>query len=111
MEKTFLESVGERILAGRVRRDFSRKNLAERAGVPISSVIQMEKGIEAVNIEDAVKICNALEYSVEYILTGNCGMAEYFRLQQRILNLPNLNHRNLQKIATAFWSTVPKKDV
>lgn len=110
MEKTFLESVGVRILAGRVRRDFSRKKLAERAGVHISAVIQMEKGVEAINIEDATKICNALGDSVEYILTGNCGMAEFFRLQQRILNLPNLNHQNLQQIATAFWSTVPRKD-
>lgn len=65
MEKIFLESVGERVVEGRIRRDFSRKTLAKRAGVHISSVIQMKKGIEAVNIEDTIKICNALEYSVE----------------------------------------------
>ncbi len=107
MEKTFLEHVGDRVVAGRIRRGLSRKRLAERAGVHISSVLRMERGQEAVNIEDAVKICNELEFSVEYILTGNCGMTEFLQTLQIISNMPGMNYKNLHQVAFAFWETVP----
>ena len=108
MEKTFLEQIGDRVNTGRIRRGFSRKQLAERAGVHISSVIRIERGQEAVAIDDAVKICNELELSIEYILTGECGMVEFLRMQQYVLNMPDLNSRNLQRVATAFWEAVPR---
>lgn len=57
MEKTYLQQVGERLIECRTRNFFSRNELAERAGVPISAVKTMERGEEAVGIEDAFKIC------------------------------------------------------
>jgi len=74
MEKTYLQQVGERLAECRTRNFFSRQELAKRAGVPISSVKMMERGEQAVGIEDALKICNELDCSVEYILAGNCGL-------------------------------------
>lgn len=108
MEKTYLKEVGERLKKCRNRNFFSRRELAEIAQVPISSVIMMEQGEKAVGIEDAMKICKALDYSVEYILTGKCGLPELIRLNQKIIDAPNLYSENLQKIAQAFWSTCPK---
>ncbi len=108
MEKTYLQQVGERLFQCRQHNCFSRKELAERAGVPISSVKKMELGEESVSIEDAVKICNELDYSVEYILAGNCGLKEMVRLSQKILNLPEVSSENMQKIAQAFWSSCPR---
>lgn len=108
MEKTYLQQVGERLLQCRTRNFFSRKELAERAGVPISSVKTMERGEEAVGIEDAMKICKESDYSVEYILTGNCGLQELIRLNQKISDLPDVGSENLQKIAQAFWSNCPR---
>ena len=108
MKKTYLQQVGERLTQCRNHNFFSRKELAERAGVPISSVIMMERGEQAIGIEDALKICKELNYSVEYVLTGNCGLPELIRINQKILELPNINSENLQKIAQAFWSTCPR---
>ncbi len=108
MEKTYLQQVGERLIQCRTRNCFSRKELAERAGVSIDSVKIMERGEEAVGIEDALKICKELDYSVEYILTGNCGLQEMVRLNQKILNLPDIRLENMQTIAQAFWSTCPR---
>ena len=108
MEKTYLQQVGERLTECRIRNFFSRKELAERAGVPISSVKIMERGEQAVGIEDALKICKQLDYNVEYILTGNCGMQELIRMNQKILNLPDISSDNLQKIAQAFWNNCPR---
>ncbi|MBQ7288900.1 MAG: helix-turn-helix transcriptional regulator [Clostridia bacterium] len=108
MEKTYLQQVGERLQQCRTRNFFSRKELAERAGVPISSIKKMERGQEAVGIDDAIKICKELDSSAEYILTGACGLTELIRLNQKILNLPDIRSENLQKIAQAFWSTCPR---
>ena len=108
MEKTYLQQVGERLIQCRTHNLFSRKELAERAQVPISSVKMMERGEEAIGIEEALKICKELDYSVEYILTGNYGLSELIRLNQKILNLPDIRSENLQKIAQAFWSTCPR---
>lgn len=107
MEKTYLKQVGERLLECRSRSFFSRKELAERAGVPISSVKMMERGEEAVGIDVAFKICNELDYSAEYILTGKCGLLELIRMNQKIFDLPD-NLENLQKFAQALWRTCPK---
>ena len=108
MEKTYLEQVGERLYQCRIKNLFSRKELAERAGVPLSSVKMMERGEKAVGIDDALKICSQLDYSIEYILTGNLGLHEFTRLNQKILNLPNIRDENLQKMAQAFWNNSPK---
>lgn len=108
MEKTYLQQVGERLKECRNRNFLSRKELAYLADVPISSVVMMEKGEKAIGIEDALKICKELDYSVEYILTGNCGVTELVRLNQRIMKAPEVKTENLQKVAQAFWNTCPK---
>ena len=108
MEKTYLQQVGERLFECRNRNLFSRKELAKRAGVSIETVKMMERGEGIVGIEDATKICNILNSSTEYILTGNCGLKELIRLNQNFLGLPNERSENLQKMAQAFWDTCPR---
>ncbi|MEE0946905.1 MAG: helix-turn-helix transcriptional regulator [Acutalibacteraceae bacterium] len=108
MQKTYLKQVGERLFECRTRNFFSRKELAERASVPISSVKMMERGEEAVGIEDALKICNELDCSAEYILTGNCGIYELIKLNQKILDLPESSLQHLEKMVQAFWNSCPK---
>ena len=108
MQKTYLKEVGERVYDCRTRGFFSRKELAERAGVDISAVKMMERGEQEIGIEDAIKICKQLNCSIEYILTGNCGLEEVIKLNQKILNLSCLPLENLQNITNAFWNSCPK---
>ena len=108
MEKTYLQQVGERFKECRTRNLFSRRELSERSGVSIDSIKTMERGEKAIGIDEALKICKELDYSMEYILTGNCCLKEIVRLNQKILDLPEINTENLQKIAQAFWSSCPR---
>ena len=107
-EKTYLEQVGERFKQMRNRNYLSRKELAERTDVHISEINKLERGKEAIGIEDAVKLCNELDCSIEYILTGDLGVTELAKLNQKILNLPDIHSDNLKKMAQAFWSNCPK---
>ncbi len=108
MEKTYLQQVGERLQKCRNHNFLSRKALSKQSGVSISTIVKMEHGNEAVGIEDAIKICKGLGYSTEYILTGNCGLSEFVKMNQQLLSSPDINYANLEKIATAFWETCPK---
>lgn len=54
-----------------------------------------------------MKICRALNCSLEYMLTGEMGLAEFLRCNQVIADLPELDTANLRKIAQAFWDTLP----
>lgn len=107
-EKTYLEQVGERLKRCRNRNYLSRVELAERANVHIAEINKAERGKEAIGIEDAVKLCRELDCSVEYMLTGNCGIIELAKLNQKLLNLPDINTEHLQKVAQAFWFTCSK---
>ena len=107
-EKTYLEQVGDRFRQMRNRNYLSRKELAGRTKVHISEINKLENGKESIGIETAVKLCNELDCSVKYILTGNCGITELIRMNQKILNLPDINYDNLKKVVQAFWSTCPK---
>ncbi len=108
MEKTYLQEVGERLHKCRDRNFISRNELANKTGVSVHSIIKMEKGKEAICIDEAVKICKYLGCSVEFMLTGNCGFLEVVRMHQKLMNFPEIYSENLQKVATAFWATVPK---
>ncbi len=108
MEKTYLQQVGERLHECRTRNFFSRKELAEKADVPISSVKMMERGEAAIGIDEATKICNVLGCSTEFMLTGNCGLTEFTKLYQKVMNIPDINSDNLQKIAKVFLESCPK---
>ena len=108
MEKTYLQQVGERLSNCRRQNFISRAELSRRTGVETIAISSLENGNESIDIEDAVKICQELDCSVEYLLTGNCGIIELTRLNQRIANLPDIHLGNLEKVARTFWHTCPK---
>ena len=108
MEKTYLQQVGERLALCRRQNFISRAELAKRTGVKTVAISALENGNTSICIEDAVKICKELDCSLEYLLTGNCGIIELVRLNKKISSLPDMHSGNLEKIARAFWSTCPK---
>lgn len=108
MEKTYLQEVGERVRVCRNRRFISKVELSKLTGVSVNTITKMEKGKEAIGFDEAVKICESLQCSTEYIFTGNCGILELVKMNLKILNMPSLYSENLQKVASAFWATCPR---
>ena len=107
MEKTYLQQVGERLYQLRSHGLYSRRELAERAGVSIYAVKSMELGKQVTSVEDVVKICKVLGCSMDYVFTGEYGLAEFAKTNQKLLNIDNLRVESLQKMTKAFWSTCP----
>ena len=70
-ESKLLKDMGERIYAQRRDLKLTQDELAEMIGVSVQMISTLELGKKAIRPENLVKICQALNISADYILTGN----------------------------------------
>lgn len=65
-----LENMGMRIRAQRESKGFSREKLAEELGVSSKFIVDIERGIKGISIKKFYALCQILETSSDYFLTG-----------------------------------------
>lgn len=70
-DKEFLEKIGKRIRKRRIQLDYTQEYLAEQMNVTTQMISYAEQGKKAMRPENIVKICNILNISTDYLLTGN----------------------------------------
>ena len=66
-QKKILEQLGENIRLARLRRKLSSKSVAERAGIAVSTMTNVEKGEPGVGIGSNLQVLSVLQLA-EYIL-------------------------------------------
>ena len=67
-----METYIDRIKALKSQKKFTNELLSERSGIPLGTLSKLLAGMnESPKLSNIVAICNALECSVEYIVTGN----------------------------------------
>ena len=64
------KELGKRIRAERRRKDLTQEKLAEMAEISDSFMGHIERGGRTLSIETLVKLANALNLSIEYIVCG-----------------------------------------
>lgn len=64
------KELGKRIRAERRKQDLTQEKLAEMANISDSFMGHIERGGRTLNIEILVKLANALNLSIEYIICG-----------------------------------------
>lgn len=67
--RQLLEHVGDRVRRARLRMGFSRRVLSELSGVSPRYIAQLETGAGNISITLLLKIANALDYHVEWLLS------------------------------------------
>lgn len=70
-EIKLLKDMGERIYARRRALKLTQDELAEMIGVSVQMISNLELGKKAIRPENLVKICQVLDISADFILTGN----------------------------------------
>ncbi len=65
--------MGERISTVRVLRGYSREELAERAGISSKFLYEIENGKKGFSALILYDICQALDVTSKYIMTGETG--------------------------------------
>lgn len=66
-----LEDVGNRIMSRRKKMGLTQEALAEKSDVTTQFVSYAESGKRAMRPENLIKISNALNVSVDYLLSGD----------------------------------------
>lgn len=64
------EQIGRRIYKKRKEMNLSQDALAERSGLSQSFLTCVERGEKGPGYDSIIKLCNALEISADYLLTG-----------------------------------------
>ncbi len=69
-------SFPERLRQLRRERDWSQGQLANKAGIDIQRISKYERGISSPPLETLARIAEALNVSLDYLLTGKSGKTE-----------------------------------
>ena len=69
-ESNFLIDMGNRIAKRRKECHLTQEQLAEKINLSIQSISCIELGKKAIRPHNLVKLCNVLDVSADYILTG-----------------------------------------
>lgn len=70
-DKTFLKKMGSRISVRRRMMGLTQEELAEKIDVSTQMISNLETGKKAIRPENLLKICNALDVSADFLLTGS----------------------------------------
>ena len=66
----FLKDMGQRIMVRRKALRMTQEELAEKLGVSTQMISNLELGKKAIRPENLVRVCDALELSADFVLTG-----------------------------------------
>ena len=69
-ESEFLKVMGQRIAARRKSLKLTQEELAEKIGVSTQMISNLELGKKAIRPENLAKVCEVLELSADFVLTG-----------------------------------------
>ena len=65
--------VGQKIKEKRLKCGMTQEQLAERCDISVSFIAHIERGTKSLSLETAVKISNALNISLDYMLMNEIG--------------------------------------
>ncbi len=69
-ETDFLKAMGQRIMVRRKTLHMTQEVFAEKMGVSTQMISNLELGKKAIRPENLVKVCELLELSADFVLTG-----------------------------------------
>ncbi len=93
MEKAPLKEIGYRIYQRRTAKHYTTKEMAGPLHLTPQEYVKIEKGKRMISLEEMLTLCNLLQFSPEYFLTGQMGIVEYSDLLRHVQSMDE-NFRN-----------------
>lgn len=93
-----LQGIGERIMLRRKQLRMTQEELADRMDVSTQMISYAEQGRKAIRPENLIKLCNALDISADYILTGEASQQECGRIAAKLSCLNQQQLKNVEMI-------------
>ena len=86
-DSEFLKAMGQRIMVRRKALRMTQEELSEKIGVSTQMISNLELGKKAIRPENLAKVCEVLEISASFILTGNNTKTEVDTVAEKLLSL------------------------
>lgn len=102
----FLKEMGQRIMLRRKFLGMSQEGLAEKMGVSTQMISNLELGKKAIRPENLAKVCNALDLSADFVLTGTNTKTAVDAISEKLIQL---NPEELQIISDMIVYMSKKK--
>ena len=69
-DNEFLKEMGQRIMVRRKALRMTQEEMAEKLGVSTQMISNLELGKKAIRPDNLVRVCEVLELSADFVLTG-----------------------------------------
>lgn len=102
MEK---EALGKRIRESRISKGYTQQNLADRTGICVMYISEIERGIKMPSLNIFIKIVDALDVSADYVLRDELpsGQEHIFdELTHKLKNLTLKQRKSAAAILDAY---------
>lgn len=86
--KQLLKEIGERVNLRRKALGYTQEQLAEKINVSVQMISNLELGKKAIRPENIIKICDTLEISADYLLTGSDSSRKISAISGKLNTLP-----------------------
>ena len=101
-DNNLLKEMGIRINDRRHALKMTQEQLAEKMDVSIQMISNLELGKKAIRPENMVKLCEVLNISADYILTGKQSDVEVSEAFRKFTLLSEENRKIVENIISAF---------
>ena len=86
-DNEFLKTMGQRIMVRRKSLRMTQEELAEKLGVSTQMISNLELGKKAIRPDNLAKVCEVLELSADFVLTGNNTKSAVDAVAEKLLQL------------------------
>ena len=83
----FLKDMGQRIMVRRKALRVTQEELAEKLGVSTQMISNLELGKKAIRPENLAKVCDVLELSADFVLTGSATKTAVDAVAEKLIRL------------------------
>ena len=99
MEKLNFEEIGKVLRASRIQRHYTQEYVANKIGVNVSHISNIENNRVKISLTTLVAICNVLDLTVDYVLKSEyTGKSNDATDQEILKELANCSLENKEKI-------------
>ena len=96
--------IGKRMFEARKKKGYTQEQLADLLGISYKSISGAENGQKIMRPESLIKVCEVLDISLDYLLTGELSHTENELFNMRIPQLSGKQYEALKNIIENFLS-------
>lgn len=105
-----LNEMGERLSKRRKQLGLTQEQLAEKAKTTTQTISTAETGRKALRPENILKLCDALDISIDYLFRGKFANEDFSFLSTKISQLTPGQYQCLETIIDSFIAAVGLED-